>query len=118
MTIFLEFIFRLRIIYVLLELQRALTLKQNIEKITSRIIQVSLFFLFLYARNIYVSLLISFCFIFIFIFFKQKKLSGGKLLQQLDESRTFGNWTSTRRRLSFILWFLVCFHIFYGPFFF
>jgi hypothetical protein len=116
MTIFLEFIFRLRIIYVLLELQTALRLKQRIEKVTSRIIQLLLLLLFLYARNIYVSFLISFCFIFIFIFFKKKTLSGGKLLQQLDESRTFGNWTSTRRRLNFILWFLVCFHIFYGPF--
>jgi hypothetical protein len=118
MKIVIEFIFRLRIVYVCLGLENALRMKQKMEKISSRINQILVFLFFLYVRNIYISLLVTCCILFLSIFYRKKTLSGGKLIQKLQESRTFGNWKSTTHRIHSILWFLICFHIFYGPFLF
>jgi hypothetical protein len=112
MGIIFDFLFRLQIIYRLIDVEFALYLKNKLKKITLSLL-LFLFFLFLiYIKNFYITILCISSFLFVPI--DTESVNRG-LISKLHETGTFGNWNSTVYTVEKILWSIIILHIFFGP---
>ena len=112
MGIIFDFLFRLRIIYRLVDVEFALFIKNKLKTITSCLIVFLFLLLTIYIKNIYITVLLLSSFLFVPI--DSESVNRG-LISQLHEAGTFGNWNSTLYTVERILWTIVMVHLFFGP---